>query len=66
MDGFQSEEAFLQEACQPVLVYQQGSEVRRAFVGCKRAFDCIAVAFRRKHQYLWRKEQFEVASVLCF
>lgn len=56
MDGFQSEEAFLQEACQPVLVYQQGSEVRRTFVGCKRAFDCIAVVFRRKHQYLWRKE----------
>lgn len=31
MDGFQSEEAFLLEACQPVLVYQQGSEVRVPF-----------------------------------
>lgn len=27
VDGFQSEEAHLQEACCPVLVYQEGSEV---------------------------------------
>lgn len=27
MDGFRSEEALLQEACRPVLVYQQASEV---------------------------------------
>lgn len=27
-EGFRSEEAELEEACRPVLVYQQGNEVR--------------------------------------
>lgn len=42
MDGFQSEEAFLLEACQPVLVYQQGSEVKSVETYVARSLlDCI-------------------------
>lgn len=31
MDSFQSEEVHVEEACRPVLVYQQGSEVKTGF-----------------------------------
>lgn len=31
-EGFRSEEAVLEEACRPVLVYQQGSEVHICYI----------------------------------